>query len=267
MTKPSSTQLPQFERPPVTEVALAVQFDPVTLRAVDLAAISLAFADDFPTVEEQSPRPPMSVEQGPKLSFELRGGFDQPNLQFINNDRDRIVQFQRDRLVVNWRRRPDEDYPRYEGAVRPMFVDAWRRLSSVLADLGQEALKPNICEVVYVNVIDSGQGMGGATAPADVLALWNGSHSDSFLPSPSQFRVSVRYPLPVENGWLGIESTAIRRSDNGGDAMLLQLSATGMVESPGLEGALDFLDIGREWVVKGFFSFTTNTMHKRWGIV
>jgi hypothetical protein len=46
---------------------------------------------------------------------------------------------------------------------------------------------------------------------------------------------------------------------------LLTLTARGRPGSDGIPGVLQFLDVGREWIVRGFTSITTATMHKIWG--
>ena len=46
---------------------------------------------------------------------------------------------------------------------------------------------------------------------------------------------------------------------------ILNLTARGAPRGDGIDGVLGFLDVGREWVVRGFASVTTPTMHKEWG--
>jgi hypothetical protein len=45
---------------------------------------------------------------------------------------------------------------------------------------------------------------------------------------------------------------------------VLTLTARGRPIGEGIEGALAMLDIGREWIVRGFASVTTRTMHDVW---
>lgn len=258
--------LANFLNPPVAEVALAVQFEPLEgLRAVDLGRVWEAFRDEYPDVEEHPAKPPMAVEAGGlEVSVNLLSGFDKPNLWFVKDGGDRLVQFQQDRLVVNWRRRSDEQYPRYEHAVRPMFVDAWSRLVGALEDLSLGPPRPNVCEAIYVNPIDSGGAWKDHSEMDRVLSPWSGSHSDDFLPPAAEVRLGARYALPEGKGWLVIDANPVRRAGDGRPALMLQLAGRGRAGSPDLDGALEFLDLAREWIVRGFVSFTEVEMHREW---
>ena len=237
--------LPNFSNPPVAEVALAAQFEPLEgLRAVDLGRVWDAFRDEYPDVEEHPARPPMAVEAGGlEVSVDLLSGFEKPNLWFVKDGGDRLVQFQHDRLVVNWRRRPGEQYPRYENAVRPMFEDAWRRLASVLGALDLGPLRPNVCEAIYINLVDSGGAWTGHSETDRVLAPWSGRHSDGFLPPAAEVRLGARYALPDRRGWLVVDANPVRRASDGRPALMLQLAGRGRAWSPDLAGVLEFFDL------------------------
>jgi hypothetical protein len=43
------------------------------------------------------------------------------------------------------------------------------------------------------------------------------------------------------------------------------LTARGQPLGTGLAGVLEFLDLGREWIVTGFDELTTPEMHRLWG--
>jgi hypothetical protein len=68
--------LPDFRSPPLAEVALAVQFEPGTVTAMDALTFRTRVQEEFPRYEEQPARPPMSEEFGttsgvPQLRVEL----------------------------------------------------------------------------------------------------------------------------------------------------------------------------------------------------
>jgi len=54
----ASQDLPSFDRPPVTEVVVGVQFSPLAIRAIDLAPLRQIWNDEFPIVTEQPPLDP-----------------------------------------------------------------------------------------------------------------------------------------------------------------------------------------------------------------
>ena len=45
----------------------------------------------------------------------------------------------------------------------------------------------------------------------------------------------------------------------------MKLTARGNPQGDGLEGALEFIDTGHEWIVRGFTSFVTKEMQALWG--
>lgn len=256
--------LPDFERPPVAEVALAVQFEPLHgLRQVDLGRVYEAFAPEFPVVEEHPTRPPTSLEPV-EVSLQLTNETLMPCLWFMTEERDRLVQFQRDRLVVNWRREEDQPYPRYEKAVRAMLESAWERLAATVETLGLDPLRPNVCEVAYVNPIEADERWSQHGELDLVIAPWSGQHSDDFLPEPIDVRVAARYGLPDGAGILTVDATPMTRTPDN-TATMLQLAARGLARREDLAGAFAFLDLGREWIVRGFVSFTEADMHQAWG--
>ena len=81
--------------------------------------------------------------------------------------------------------------------------------------------------------------------------------------------MAVRYVIPGADGEpLGrlhiVMEPGYRRDDNR-PMFLLDLTARGRPERDGVDGVLRFLEIGREWVVRGFAAVTTAQMHKIWG--
>ena len=48
------------------------------------------------------------------------------------------------------------------------------------------------------------------------------------------------------------------------EVLQLDVSATGRPTSSKTPDILEWLDLGREWVVKGFADFTTPEMHMKW---
>lgn len=259
---------PRFSNPPVAEVALAVQFDPIPgLLAVDLGAVRENFAATYPKVRQQPPLPPMAPGLGqPGIRLQLLNAPELPRTWFLSEDDSRLVQFQPDRLGVNWRRRSDEPYPHYE-TIRPAFVEAWEGLCSALATIGREAPVPTACEVLYLNPIESGDdaGWNGFGQLQNVVAPWSGAMSDSFLPAPAEVRLATRFLLPDDAGILEVDANPAQQRTTGASALMLQLRAVGKPLGEDFDGALNFMDLGHDWIIRAFASLTTEQMHERWG--
>ena len=84
----------------------------------------------------------------------------------------RVVQFQADRLLVNWREREGGGrYPRYSN-VKGLFHDALAAFTELMVKDVRGAFTPNQCEVTYLNNIplQSPEDWG---YPGRWLGLWN----------------------------------------------------------------------------------------------
>src|SRR5438874_351227 len=117
-----TTPLPAFLNPPVTEVVISVQFDPLAKLAVPLLGLLWQrFRDEYPRFEQHPSLPPVIERLGVRATqSQLRiemGGNVAVRLWFLNKDGDQLVQVQNDRFIRNWRRVPkvvDQQYPRFE---------------------------------------------------------------------------------------------------------------------------------------------------------
>src|SRR5262249_17490048 len=125
-TRPAD--LPDFTVPPVTEVALGVQFAPLAaFKTVHAGLLWNRFRQEFPIVEEQAPLNVSfetfgSPSAAPELRLELLRRPPIPRFWFMNENRVELIQFQVDRFVRNWRKVGDDiTYPRYE-AIRARFL-------------------------------------------------------------------------------------------------------------------------------------------------
>ena len=260
-----SGDLPDYDQPPVVEVALAIQFQSaIGYRSLDLAKFAERWSDELPKVLEKPLLAPMPVDfDSPGIELKVSEETETPRLWLMDEAESRLVQLQQDRLVVNWRKRPrDAPYPRYVSN-RGFLVKAWERLAEVLHDLGRTVPEPLICEVQYVNHLDEHSGWRSAGDTPAVIAPWDGTMSDGFLPPPRDAGLSMLFELPDERGWLAVDGRS-GQLRSGRKAMTLNLIARGRAASPDLEGALDFMDLAHEWIVRGFTSITTSEAHKRW---
>jgi uncharacterized protein (TIGR04255 family) len=123
----------------------------------------------------------------------------------------------------------------------------------------------NQCEVTYVNHIHLGQGWKSYGELKNVIACWSGEISGSFLPEPESVNIGTRYVLPDGKGRLHVlMQPAIRRTD-AKEILQLNLTARGKPDSSASQHLLEWMDLGHEWIVKGFTDFTSKTMHELWG--
>jgi uncharacterized protein (TIGR04255 family) len=275
MTDVSSSVLPDYSDPPVIEVALSVQFDPIPGFGVpQIGVLWQRFRNNFPIAEEYPPiahaTEEFGVRLGPRITLnaEVLSQFPTPRVWFLNAAGSELVQIQTDRLIFNWRRMADnEEYPRYVH-VRSKFDDAVRELRAFLSEEGLPDIQPDQCEVTYVNHFRSGTTWEHHGQADRVVTVWNGRPRGDLLQVPEDVRFAMRYIISEHDSVLGrlhvAFEPAYRLVDNE-PMLLLTLIARGAPVGDGLSGVGRFLDIGHEWIVRGFTSLTTAEMHRIWG--
>jgi len=266
----TSTPLPEFEDPPVIETVLSVEFAP--LEAWKIPQFGLFWNDlrtDYPRFEIQ---PPLATPEEARtkedriLQAVLVEFMPHPLVRcwYIHADGARLLQVQSDRFIHNWRKGDDSAaYPRYD-TIRPMFEREWARFVAFLTREKLGAPEPMRCEVTYVNHLVKGREWNSLADLAKVFAPWSGRTTNGWLPAPNGFAINVCFPIPEEKGSLTIQTQmAVRKSDKK-DIVQMTLTARGRPASPAIADVLNWLDLGREWVVRGFADFTSPDMHKLW---
>ena len=170
--------------------------------------------------------------------------------------------------MQNWRRlKPEDAFPHYD-QLRPLFVSAFADLERLAQSRFATSLQVTQCEVSYTNPLRLGGNFRRIGDVQEVVSPWSGHFSDSFLPEPESVTTAARFPIRSADGELVgrlyISADPAIHAPTGAQVLLLQLTARGRPIGSGVEGAMRFLDLGHEWIVGGFASFTTEKMHKEW---
>ncbi|MCP3959201.1 MAG: TIGR04255 family protein [bacterium] len=261
--------LPDFEAPPLTEVALSVQFD--TLDSFSVHHVGLLwqeYRDRFPVVEQHQTLPSVieRFADSPgqrEISLSLVRTAPLPRVWFLGDDGTELVQIQADRFIYNWRKSDgDDQYPRY-GSVVARQQEELARFSDFANNHALGPLKPSQCEVTYVNLIELGD--GGAQ---DILTVLAEEYSDDYLPAAESAGLALAYTMALPGGHPGrlhvSANTKLTAVATGTPVMRLTLTARG-APLDGEDGIRGLFDAGREWIVRGFCSITTAKMHALWG--
>jgi hypothetical protein len=74
-------------------------------------------------------------------------------------------------------------YPRYE-RVREMFAAEVNKLNALFQKEGVGELRPNQCEVTYINTIKLAEGLNPQQHLARITPLWAGHSSEQYLSDP-----------------------------------------------------------------------------------
>lgn len=267
----TSTSLPSFHEPPVTETALSLQFAPIqgwTLGHFGMfwerVRATLPRIESHPPLSDEIEDPDSLKPASPHISL-----IRVPELRcwYMSGDQRQIVQLQRNRFVYNWRSMTTDDvYPRYDAFVRPTFLEYWQEFSSFSAAEGFPSLAVVQCEVTYVNTIPQGVGWTTPAEWSSVFNLLTPPAANRFLPGPDSGQFGFSYPISDRRGRLHIAANHAIASKDGSEAIKLQLTARGKPSSSDLNDILDWIDTGREWVVRGFADITTEKVHQQWGI-
>ena len=260
----ASAELPSFDRPPVTEVVVGLQFTPLAIRAIDLAPLRQTWLDEFPNLTEQPPLDPTLEDTpwlGPRINFGLP-----PMMRhwWISGDQHRLLQVQQDRFLFNWRRIGglEDPYPRYP-AIRAAFVEHFAQFQEFAVQHSPMGLSLTQCEVTYINDLALDGPLPSLSS--DVLRCWAdvpGHH----LGNPAEFQFAQVYPIPRSAGAakLYVSVNPFNRPD-GTPSTSMTLTVRGRPTSGDPATALGFLNDAREHIVRSFTELTAEPMHRRWG--
>jgi uncharacterized protein (TIGR04255 family) len=258
-----------YNKPPVIETVLSIQFAPIPELSVLLIGLYWSkIRDEYPIAE---PKPVLGqqMEQFGKIRRSRELGLEiltEPSVRywFTHADRNQLIQIQKDRFIYNWKKASEsESYPRYE-RIKERCLFEWNRFLAFLEKEGVPKPEANQCEVTYVNHIDYEQGWKSFGELSKVISPWSGNYSGSFLRVPEAVVINVSYVLHDNQGRLYIAMQPVIRARDAKEVLQLSLTARGGPSSTKTEDVFRWFDLGREWVVEGFTDFATQAFHQRW---
>lgn len=268
MSRPA--HLPDFDDPPVVETVLSVQFDPLpSVQAAHLGLLWNEYRSSFPKTEERPPLEPV-IEQFPEslttrvgLKLQALESMPIPRIWFTNEQEGEMIQVQNDRFIKNWRKPGDGyRYPHYDETVRPHFDRDFGIFVAFLENNRLGTPRVNQCEVTYVNHILAGDGWTGYGEIDRIFTFWR-PPEQSPPGAVEDVRLHSRFVIPGAAGRpigrLHVDvQPGVRTSDHH-PMYVMHLTARGIVGD-----GVDFLDVGREWIVTTFKNLTTESMHRLW---
>jgi uncharacterized protein (TIGR04255 family) len=275
MSSSRPKDLPDFERPPLDEVVLGIQFSDMPFRNHHAGLLWQLFPE-YPLVEEQPPIGAVFETFGSTFpvpdipKFQIMTAPDALRYWFISEDKCQLLQVQPDRLIHNWRRRREEDeYPRYEN-VRHRFVAEVGKVQGFFIDRGWGEIRTNQCEVTYINIIGPSDAVADPVRDlAEILTFVKEQYSDGNLSHIERGQLQMSFLMEKGDGGeplgrLHVATKPVMKQLNGAQALQLTITARGRPSGESVEAALQWLDVGRVAVVKAFASLTTKKMHKAW---
>jgi uncharacterized protein (TIGR04255 family) len=257
--------LPDFERPPLHEVVLGVQFNaPAKYQQIFAGDVWRLFEKDYPNVEEKPALAPAFETFGGRSTAQFNIGFlsgaQHDRFWFLSPKKDELIQFQSDRLLHNWRKVGDgsNPYPRFERMI-DKFQSELAALERYINTLAPQRLHINQCEVTYVNHI----ALTDARNPASWIGVLNMSDYDN----QDDFSISLRHVIKGKDGKPRgrlIIAAVSAATDTGEEIIKLELTMRGAPQTSQIDDAVAFLLEGRERIVRKFADITTEDAQKVW---
>lgn len=267
--------LPDFDNPPVIEVVLSLQFEPIPgWTSAHAGRLACALGDKFPLLEEHPPLQPVLEQFGPPsppaTAVTPERAPAANRIWLLNHANDELLQLQSDRFIRNWRKLASGSvYPHYE-MLRDQFVTEAQHFEDFLEREKLGAIRINQCEVAYINHVEL-DGPAHADALQRVVTGPFAWPTGGYLPKPQDVALNARFEMPLSRGGtpagrLHLATQSLWRRSDSKPLLGLTLTARGAPLGPGLDGAVGFLNLGREWIVNGFKAVTTSQMHEIWRI-
>lgn len=258
-----------FDNPPVTEVVCGMLFKPVEgFLTPHIGLLWEKFKPAYSTCQDVPPLVPIreSFDQPQSATMELTTLPPLPRVWFVHDEGNSVVQIQRDRFLVNWRKtQPNDEYPRYR-----KFIQTYRGHQATffrfLTESGLNVPTPSQYELSYISHIPQGQGWNSLQEIGLVFPdlTWR-NVSTRFLSDPEHFEWNTSFPLPNRAGRLRVSvATAIRRDDNV-SILTLDLTARGISSDASPDAMVRWCDLAHGCIARSFEDLTSEGIqHSTW---
>ena len=265
MTTPSAT----WNRPPVIEVVLGVQFAPLEqFNNGHLGWFWRQLRGDYPNANDSAPIPPVIESFGNEPEFGFPGiGFatmrGDSRLRMVSTDGSRMVQLQNGWLVVNWMKRDGQPYPGYSDVLTE-FERAFSSLDQFVASEELGSLQPDLWEVTYIDHFPRGTVwaerpdiprllpglLGACDSPRGRFESLTGRWNFQLQPHPGRLSVSLQ--------------TARSAADPSLELLVMTSTCRGPISAGSGRSASESLNYGKRAVVDTFMAVTSNEARTYW---
>jgi uncharacterized protein (TIGR04255 family) len=269
----SQNATPKFANPPVVETVLGVFFQSQGIFSSVYHGIfwDRYFRDKFPKIEE---RPPVEEQRElfgeermrvPAIRWQIMDHPDTPRLWAASENGEHVIQIQQNAFFANWLKTAHESgYLSYEER-RSNFSRQLDFLGEFFQEQHIGQIEPTSWVVTYINHIDY-QGLDCLGSElSKILTLWSNQYSDDWLSSPDKMVLDFGFPMLDQAGRLNANLTPVLLKNENKHMLRLDLTARGQLNNKDTKSALKAIDLGHEWVVRGFASLTQPEMQKVWG--
>ena len=256
----TSTGLPRYDKPPVTEVVCGVQFEPLKKFLMPhYGELWQRFKPEYNRCEEMQPLLPMFERFGKLPPTDVQPPSEPflPRIWFVRKDESGVVQVQRDRFLHNWKKVQGE-YPHYERVI-DLFKDRYATFLAFLGDNNLGTVKPLQYEMTYINHVLQSEGWETLKEfskvfpdfPWPVDDPWKPGRN-RFLPNPDGRNFRLNFTFPDESGRLHVTLRNGVRLEDDRPVLLLDLTVRGIGADKSVETMEGWFDVAHDWIVRGF---------------
>lgn len=268
---PRPSHLPNYKAPPIDEVVVGLQFEPIVrFSEPHVGLFWQRVRDDYPTVESH-PRLEGPIEDlqerlsptPPTVFFGL-GGSAQGRTWLISSDESLLIQVQNTRFILNWRRRGQTDYPHFD-AILERFWSAFDRFRSMLNEEHLQLPSVQQLEVTYINWITT-LGISDFFRPASASSLT----APGVSPMPEDQAFMARHMVrdtagtPIARLYLQCQSALRIEPEGATNGTQFTLTFKSPSTSFTDEEVNSRAAIARESIVQSFTDLTTDAAHVKW---
>ena len=265
-----TSSLPEFDSPPLDEVAIGVQFMPLrNFSAAHLGMYWSRIRERYPSIEDNPPLfhrvenldPKPTRVSSPQLIAEMTFPL---RCWYISPDSTELLQVQNDQFFRNWRRvTGNEPYPRFP-ALLTRFLAEWNDFQSFVRSEQLGEVRIDQCELTYINHAAKGEGWERFSEIGNVLSSLGPPSESGLLSDPELVNWSSTYKLPDNLGRLRATMTPVFRGRDFKMVLSLNLTARGAPLNSSDDALIAWFDLAHTWVVTGFAELTTSAMHEIW---
>lgn len=271
----TSNRLADFAKPPVTEVVLGGQFNPLAgFTNGHLGAFWRSLEGNWPKTDDAPALPPEFERFGKEQQMVQLGlvrlsltNTPASRLRIWNADEDRMVQIQNGRLHFNWLGGHGREYVRYP-TIKREFAAVFDQFRAFVAREGLRDLRLNQWEITYVNQIPRGTVWSGpgdwSRVFASSVCLPHKLHGAAMESFGGEWHYEIepqrgRLHVQLEHGWQDPPGVPERK-----ELLIFKLTARGPV-SERVEASLEEgLDLGHSTIVTAFRDVAAKEAREFW---
>ena len=252
-----------FENPPISEVVIAIYFNPplANFRSQHVGLFWERIKEEFPVAEQQIPL-------GVIANVGADEPFPMPRYWFIADDDVNLIQIQKDAFIFNWRRRGDNQYPGFHINIKPTFDRLYGQFETFLrTEVSIPELSVDLCELTYVDTIEQCDYWRGPADTRNVIRFFSNPLSGVEGAANSAFDCSYAYSMGDGLALSIRMRSMVDPQRSGRPVMALEMKANkrfGGVQKTNVDG---WFERAHDTIIRYFMTMTSEDVQRdHWGI-